>query len=142
MNKGLPICYNLGNSDLSIGHFLLALNAIGFIINLVEKKEEIQLKMTSVIAISPKEGSADDVKQLIVDSRADGIEGLEKYSIVLTREEQLLVINEWVSLDAFMDYVNGPHNMIELIEHLCDRYDEENVCKAYSGTVIHEELAN
>ena len=35
--------------------------------------------MTSVIAISPKEGSADDVKQLIVDSRADGIEGLEKY---------------------------------------------------------------
>ena len=97
--------------------------------------------MTSVIAITPKEGSADDVKQLIVDSRADGIEGLEKYSIVLTREEQLLVINEWVSLDAFMDYVNGPHNMIELIEHLCDRYDEENVCKAYSGTVIHEEIA-
>ena len=40
-----------------------------------------------------------------------------------------------------MDYVNGPHNMIELIEHLCDRYDEENVCKAYSGTVIYEELA-
>ena len=35
-------------------------------------KEEIQLKMTSVIAITPKEGSADDVKQLIVDSRADG----------------------------------------------------------------------
>ena len=96
--------------------------------------------MTSVIAITPKEGSADDVKQLIVDSRADGIEGLEKYSIVLTREEQLLVINEWVSLDAFMDYVNGPHNMIELIEHLCDRYDEENVCKAYSGTVINEEF--
>jgi len=29
--------------------------------------------MTSVIAISPKEGSADDVKQLIVDSRADGV---------------------------------------------------------------------
>ncbi len=99
------------------------------------------MKMTSVIAITPKEGSADDVKQLIVDSRADGILGLEKYSIVLTREEQLLVINEWVSLDAFMDYVNGPHNMIELIEHLCDRYDEENVCKAYSGTVIHEALA-
>ena len=41
--------------------------------------------MTSVIAITPKEGSADDVKQLIVDSRIDGIEGLEKYIIVLTR---------------------------------------------------------
>ena len=27
-------------------------------------------------------------------------------------------------LDAFMDYVNG-HNMIELIEHLCDRYDKK-----------------
>ena len=33
--------------------------------------------MTSVIAITPKEGSADDVKQFIVDSRADGIVGLE-----------------------------------------------------------------
>ena len=99
------------------------------------------MKMTSVIAISPKHGLSDDVKQLIVDSRSEGIAGLEKYSIVLTREEQLLVINEWISLDAFMDYVNGPHNMIELIEHLCDRFDEENVCKAYSGTVIHEELA-
>ena len=81
------------------------------------------------------------MKQLILDSPAEAIVGLEKYSVLLTREEQLLVINEWVSPDAFMDYVNGPHNMIELIEHLCDRYDEENVCKAYSGTVIHEELA-
>ena len=97
--------------------------------------------MTSVIAITPKDGSADDVKQLIVDSRTGGIVGLEKYSIVLNREEQLLVINEWVSLDAFMNYVNGPHNMIELIEHLCDWYNEENVCKAYSGTVVHEEFA-
>ena len=126
---------------MSIEHIYIRTKDKGSIVNLVKFKEEIQLKMTSVIAITPKEGSADDVKQLIVDSRADGIEGLEKYSIVLTREEQLLVINEWVSLDAFMDYVNGPHNMIELIEHLCDRYDEENVCKAYSGTVIHEELA-
>ena len=98
------------------------------------------MKMNSVIAITPKEGVADDMKQLIVDSQAEGLVGLEKYSILLTREEQLLVINEWVSLDAFMDHINGPHNMIELIEHLCDRYDEENVCKAYSGTVIHEEL--
>ena len=81
------------------------------------------------------------MKQLIVDSRADRIVGLEKYSIVLPREEQLLVINEWVSLDAFMDYVNGPHNMIELIEHLCDRYDKQNVCKAYSGTVVHKEFS-
>ena len=37
--------------------------------------------MTSVIAISPKEGSADDVKQLIIDSRAEGIVGLEKYKL-------------------------------------------------------------
>ena len=98
--------------------------------------------MTSVIAISRKEGSADDVKQLIVDSWAEGIAGSKKYSTVLTKEDQLLVINEWVSLDAFMDYVNSPHNMIELIKHLCNRYDERNVCKAYSETVVHEELAN
>ena len=38
--------------------------------------------MTSVIAITPKEGSADDVKQLIVDSRSEDIAGLEK-NIVL-----------------------------------------------------------
>ena len=94
-----------------------------------------------VTAISADEGSADEVEILIVDIHEGGIECLEKCRSVLTREEQLRVINEWVSLDAFMDYVNGPHNMIELIEHLCDRYDEENVCKAYSGTVIHEELA-
>ena len=126
---------------MSIEHAYIRTIDKGSIVNLVKFKEEIELKITSVIAISPKEGSADDVKQLIVDSRAEGIAGLEKFSIVLTREEQLLVINEWVSLDAFMDYVNGPHNMIELIEHLCDRYDDENVCKAYSGTVIHEEFA-
>ena len=81
------------------------------------------MKLTSVIAISPKKGSADDIKELIIDSRAKGISGLEKYSIVLTREDPLLVINEWASLDAFMYYVNGPHNMSELIEHLCDGYD-------------------
>ena len=127
---------------MSIEHVFIRTKDKGSLVNLVNFKEKIQLKMTSVIAISPKQGSSDDVRQLIVDSRSEGIAGLEKYSIVLTREEQLLVINEWVSLDAFMDYVNGPHNMIELIEHLCDRYDEQNVCKAYSGTVIHEELAN
>jgi hypothetical protein len=51
-------------------------------------------------------------------------------------------VNEWASMDAFMDYVNGPHNMIELIEHLCERFDEENVCKAYSGAIRHQEKAN
>ena len=74
--------------------------------------------------------------------REDGVEGLNVYSIVHTREEQLLVINEWSSIDAFMDYVNGPHNMIELIEHLCVRLDEENVCKAYSGAIIHQEISD
>ena len=74
--------------------------------------------MTSVIAISPKEGSADDVKQLIIDSRAEGIAGLEKYSIFSTREDRLLVINEWASLDAFMNYVNSPHSSKELANSL------------------------
>jgi len=37
--------------------------------------------------------------------------------------------------------VHGPHNMIELIEHLCDRFDEENVCKAYSGTIRYQHKA-
>ena len=98
--------------------------------------------MMSVIAVTPKEGAVDEITNLIVQSRADGVNGLNVYSIVHTREEQLLVINEWNSIDTFMDYVNGPHNMIELIEHLCIRLDEENVCKAYSGTIIHQENSN
>lgn len=97
------------------------------------------MKMMSVIAITPEEGAVDEITDLIVNSRADGVEGLDVYTIVHTREDQLLVVNEWNSLDAFMDYVNGPHNMIELIEHLCIRLDEENVCKAYSGAIIHQE---
>ena len=100
------------------------------------------MKMMSVIAVTPKEGAVDEITNLIVQSRADGVNGLNVYSIVHTREEQLLVINEWNSIDAFMDYVNGPHNMIELIEDLCIRLVEENVCKAYSGTIIHQENSN
>ena len=75
--------------------------------------------MTSVIAISPKAGSADDVKQLIVDSCAEGIEGLEKYSIVLTREDHYSLLMSGFHL-MLLWITNGPHNMIELIEHLCD----------------------
>ena len=100
------------------------------------------MKMMSVIAVTPKEGAVDEITNLIVQSREDGVEGLNVYSIVHTRDEQLLVINEWNSIDAFMDYVNGPHNMIEVIEHLCVRLDEENVCKAYSGAIIHQEIPN
>ena len=97
------------------------------------------MKMMSVIAVTPKEGASDEITDLIVQSRADGVDGLDVYSIVHTREDQLLVVNEWESIDAFMEYVNGPHNMIELIEHLCERFDEENVCKAYSGMIMHQE---
>ena len=97
------------------------------------------MKMMSVIAITPKDGAVDEITDLIVKSRSDGVVGLDVYNIVHTREDQLLVVNEWSSIDTFMDYVNGPHNMIELIEHLCIRLDEENVCKAYSGAVIHQQ---
>tara|TARA_S200000501_G_C20669792_1_gene675800 strand:- start:59 stop:361 length:303 start_codon:yes stop_codon:yes gene_type:complete len=97
------------------------------------------MKMMSVIAVTPKEGTVDEITDLIVKSREDGVNGLDVYSIVHTREDQLLVVNEWTSIDAFMEYVNGPHNMIELIEHLCERLDEENVCKAYSGPIMHQQ---
>jgi hypothetical protein len=29
-------------------------------------------------------------------------------------EDQLLILNERSSLNAFMDYVNGPHNVLKL----------------------------
>ena len=32
------------------------------------------MKMMSVIAVSPKEGAADEITDLIVDSRKDGVE--------------------------------------------------------------------
>ena len=101
-------------------------------------KENVSMKMMSVIAVTPKEGVADEITDLIVESRKDGVEGLDSYNIVHTHEDQLLVVNEWASMDDFMNYVNGPHNMIELIEHLCERFDEENVCKAYSGTIRYQ----
>ncbi len=97
------------------------------------------MKMMSVIAVTPKEGATEEIANLIVNSRVDGVDGLDVYSIVHTREDQLLVVNQWASIDAFMDYVNGPHNMIELVEHLCERFDEENVCKACSGAIMHQE---
>ena len=100
--------------------------------------ENVSMKMMSVIAVTPKEGVADEITDLIVESRKDGVEGLDSYNIVHTHEDQLLVVNEWASMDDFMNYVNGPHNMIELIEHLCERFDEENVCKAYSGTIRYQ----
>ena len=94
----------------------------------------------SIISVIPKKGVIEDIIDLITASRKDGIKGLEVYSIVHTREEELVVVNQWTSIDAFMEYVNGPHNMIEMIAHLCIRYDDENVCRAYSGTVLHQEI--
>ena len=97
------------------------------------------MKMMSIISVIPKEGAIEDIPDLITASRKDGIEGLDVYSIVHTREEELVVVNQWASIDSFMEYVNGPHNMIEMIEHLCIRYDEKNVCRAYSGAILHQE---
>ena len=48
----------------------------------------------SVIAVTPKEGAADEITDLIVQSRADGVDGLDVYIIVRTREDQLLVVND------------------------------------------------
>ena len=49
------------------------------------------MKMMSVIAVTPKEGVADEITDLIVESRKDGVEGLDGYSIVQTHEEQCLL---------------------------------------------------
>jgi hypothetical protein len=98
--------------------------------------------MMSIIAVLPKENTIEDINDLITESQKDGIDGLEVYSFVNTREEELVVINQWASIDAFMDYVNGPHNMIEMIEHLCICYDTENVCRAYSGSIAHQEFGS
>ena len=100
------------------------------------------MKMMSIISVIPKENVIEDITDLITESRKDGIDGLEVYSIVHTREEELVVINQWASIDAFMDYVKGPHNMIEMIAHLCVHYDTENVCRAYSGTIMHQEFGS
>ena len=51
------------------------------------------MKMMSVIAVTPKVGTADEITDLIVQSRVDGVHGLDAYSIVHTRDDQLLVVN-------------------------------------------------
>ena len=35
------------------------------------------MKMMSVIAVTPKEGAADEITDLIVESRKDGVDGLD-----------------------------------------------------------------
>lgn len=45
------------------------------------------MKMMSVIAITPKDGAVDEITDLIVKSRSDGVVGLDVYSIVHTRED-------------------------------------------------------
>ena len=72
------------------------------------------MKMMSVIAVTPKEGAADEITDLIVESRKDGVNGLDRYNLVHTHEDQLLVLNEWASMDGFMNYVHGPHNILSL----------------------------
>ena len=54
--------------------------------------ETVLMKMMSVIAVSPKEGAADEITDLIVDSRKDGVEGLDTYNIVHTHELSLIHI--------------------------------------------------
>jgi len=73
------------------------------------------MKMMSIVAVTPKEDAIDEIAALITESRKDGVAGLDVYSIVHTRDDELVIVNQWASLDAFMDYVNGPHNIIELI---------------------------
>ena len=77
----------------------------------------------SIVAVTPKEDALDEIAELITESRKDGVAGLDVYSIVHTRDDELVIVNQWSSLDAFMDYVNGPHNIIEHIERLCEHFD-------------------
>ena len=41
------------------------------------------MKMISVIAITPKEGAVDEITDLIVKSRSDGVVGLDIYSMYI-----------------------------------------------------------
>ena len=99
------------------------------------------MKIMSVVAVKPIEGHIDKIVDLITQDRKSGIEGLEIYTIVHSREGELVIINQWSSIDSFVNYVHGPHNMIELIENFCERYDEENVSRAYSGAILHQEMS-
>ena len=41
------------------------------------------MKMMSVIAVTPKEGAADEITELIVESRKDGVDGLDSYTLYI-----------------------------------------------------------
>lgn len=98
--------------------------------------------MVSVVTVMPLEDKIDVIVELVTKSREDGITGLETYSIIHSREGELVFINQWASLDVFVDYLNSPHNMIELIERHCSHYDGENVSKAYSGPILYQQHFN
>jgi len=100
------------------------------------------MKMVSVVTVMPLQDKVDVIVELVTESRKGGIAGLETYSIVHSREGELVFINQWASLDVFVDYLSSPHNMIELIEVDCNRYDAENVSKAYSGPILHQQHFN
>ena len=96
------------------------------------------MKMVSVVIVQPKENAVDNIVNLVNESRKEGVPGLDVYHIINSNDDELIFINFWESIDAFVDYINSHHNMIELIQHLCIRVDEENVSKAYSGPLLYQ----
>ena len=96
------------------------------------------MRMVSMVIVHPKEDAINEIIDLVNESRKDGVPGLEVYNIINSNDDELIFINFWESIDAFVEYINSHHNMIELIEHLCVRIDEENVSKAYSGPLLYQ----
>ena len=79
------------------------------------------MRMVSMVIVHPKKDAVNDIVNLVNDSRKDGVLGLEVYNIINSNDDELIFINFWESIDAFVEYINSHHNMIELIEHLCVR---------------------
>ena len=88
--------------------------------------------------MSIPKNAINEIIDLVNDSHKDRAPRLEVYNIVNSNDDELIFINFWESIDAFVEYINSHHNMIELIEHLCVRIDKENVSKAYSGPLIYQ----
>ena len=54
--------------------------------------ESVSMKMMSVIAVTPKEGAADEITELIVESRKDGVDGLDSYTLYIHMKINCLLL--------------------------------------------------
>jgi len=61
------------------------------------------MRMVSMVIVHPKEDAINDIIDLVNESRKGGVPGLEVYNIINSNDDELIFINFWESIDAFVE---------------------------------------